>query len=462
MPLPIKPTENTDFAIDATAEKIQPSAGLQNYGYSFEDIPVNQNLNYLFNVYFLWITYLDSAIDYLDPIVESNVSSISILEDHVISDSVNGILSFINSLNDISIVNFENDKGKTIIKSTDTEASDPANCVIEMNPNKQILESYSFGSSTGVTSDIARDTTLELVGYKDGYSKIGWVKKAWMIDEGWNSSERNTLESIINDLVDGIITLSSYNTQMQGLLGLDIGSGPVTQAQVDFMKSSTEEQSYGTNSVGISALKLSGNGEYTTTDSTYSAKSLIAINASYGGGIMQQNTKCGPMDSGSGSNSKMTGFVFNPVGNGVQVVSQSTSVSHGTTLIAGTNYIEGPYVSMGGTSWTTPSDERLKTIVSEIENPIDILSKIRTVYGYYNSDPKKHNKPMLIAQNVYDILPNIVNKPEEKESFMGVDYESLIPVLVSGFNYLSKENEELKDKIDLLTERVEAIENGRA
>jgi hypothetical protein len=100
----------------------------------------------------------------------------------------------------------------------------------------------------------------------------------------------------------------------------------------------------------------------------------------------------------------------------------------------------GVYLTSGGTSWTSNSDERLKNINGEIENAVDKLMTLRTVnYSWKNDETEKENLG-LIAQDVEKVFPELIDKnklpskpnenQEDETEYLGVRYQELIPVLV--------------------------------
>jgi hypothetical protein len=123
------------------------------------------------------------------------------------------------------------------------------------------------------------------------------------------------------------------------------------------------------------------------------------------------------------------------------------------------NSANGVYISVGATSWTSNSDERLKTITGNIENAIDDLMTLRTIKHTWKSDDTNKEHLALIAQDVEKIFPQIIDKSklptkEEKEKdeteYLGVRYVELIPVLVKAIQELKQQNDELKAEIDIL------------
>jgi hypothetical protein len=106
----------------------------------------------------------------------------------------------------------------------------------------------------------------------------------------------------------------------------------------------------------------------------------------------------------------------------------------------------GVYLTNGATSWTANSDERLKTINSNIENATDKLSTLRTVKYSWKEDELNREYLGLIAQDVEKVLPELVDKDEKDEiGTLGVRYTEMIPVLVKAIQELKAENDTLKE-----------------
>jgi hypothetical protein len=114
-----------------------------------------------------------------------------------------------------------------------------------------------------------------------------------------------------------------------------------------------------------------------------------------------------------------------------------------------TNNAVGVYLNGStATTWTGQSDIRLKDIDSEIENAIDKVNKLRGVRFTWKSDETKKMQVGLIAQEVKEVLPEAVDFDETNEDYrMGVQYTDLIPLLVNAIKELSKQNEELSNRL---------------
>ncbi|NNF33590.1 MAG: hypothetical protein HKN68_05755 [Saprospiraceae bacterium] len=112
---------------------------------------------------------------------------------------------------------------------------------------------------------------------------------------------------------------------------------------------------------------------------------------------------------------------------------------------------------------TTSSDRRIKKNLKPIEYGLnDILSLKPLSYDQYkyhfpNSQfsLKEGYSPQasigLIAQEVYDIIPEAVKKPEdENKKIWKLDYTKLIPVLINGIKELNGKNNDLQSENELL------------
>jgi hypothetical protein len=106
----------------------------------------------------------------------------------------------------------------------------------------------------------------------------------------------------------------------------------------------------------------------------------------------------------------------------------------------------GVYLTNGATSWTSNSDERLKNITGTIENATGKLSTLRTVKYNWKEDTLNREYLGLIAQDVQQVLPEIIDVDTNDEvGTLGVRYTELIPVLVKAIQELKSENDTLKE-----------------
>lgn len=95
------------------------------------------------------------------------------------------------------------------------------------------------------------------------------------------------------------------------------------------------------------------------------------------------------------------------------------------------------------------SDERLKTIISDVSPKTEDIARARTVDFYYNNDSGKHIRTGSIAQDWQKIIPNVVH--ENEDGTLNLEYASAALVSVVSVAKelvaLKKENEELKQRL---------------
>lgn len=119
------------------------------------------------------------------------------------------------------------------------------------------------------------------------------------------------------------------------------------------------------------------------------------------------------------------------------------------------NEANGVYLSVGATSWTGNSDERLKNINSNIENALDKLLTLRAVNFSWKSDDTNKENLGLIAQDVELVFPQVIDKTilpskegeqADEIEYLGVRYTELIPVLVKAIQELNAKVAALENK----------------
>ena len=98
-------------------------------------------------------------------------------------------------------------------------------------------------------------------------------------------------------------------------------------------------------------------------------------------------------------------------------------------------------------STTTTSDRRLKTDIEEFDEGLDAILDLRPVsFSWRDNGDGTHLG--LIGQEVADVLPEVVNVPEDDDGYFGIDYPELVSVLIDALQAQHAET-------DTLTERVE-------
>ena len=92
------------------------------------------------------------------------------------------------------------------------------------------------------------------------------------------------------------------------------------------------------------------------------------------------------------------------------------------------------YMVYGGTSWTSSSDERVKTDLVPIENAASKVSSLRAVTGRFKTDNVGASRAFLIAQDVQAIFPEAIDASNPES--LGLQYADMIPLLVAAIKEL--------------------------
>jgi hypothetical protein len=94
---------------------------------------------------------------------------------------------------------------------------------------------------------------------------------------------------------------------------------------------------------------------------------------------------------------------------------------------------------------TQLSDERLKKNIAPITNGLDKVLKMQGVEYQYIADNKNLREVGLIAQQVEEVVPEVVN--EDADGMKNVNYGALVGVLIEAVKELTQEVETLKAKL---------------
>ena len=110
------------------------------------------------------------------------------------------------------------------------------------------------------------------------------------------------------------------------------------------------------------------------------------------------------------------------------------------------------------------SDKRLKNNIQNLNSVLDLINGVNPVsFNTENDDKTKYG---FIAQELENIIPDIVNSPNDDDDYYCVDYVSMIPLLTKSTQELHKiimeqENKimEQENKIENLENKIENLEN---
>ena len=125
----------------------------------------------------------------------------------------------------------------------------------------------------------------------------------------------------------------------------------------------------------------------------------------------------------------------------------------------------GVWMANDGTGWNAQSDIRVKKDVETLTSGLDVVDQLRPVkYRYNQDDAEKSLRIGFIAQEVRDLIPEIVgSNPTEDfpDGLLGLSLESFVPFLVNAIKDLSRELQQTKQTVNDLLQRIQALENAR-
>ncbi len=119
-------------------------------------------------------------------------------------------------------------------------------------------------------------------------------------------------------------------------------------------------------------------------------------------------------------------------------------------------------------TYDSSSDARFKEDVEPLTDSLSKIMKLRGIeFSWKRDEYPEHNfseerQVGLIAQEVAEVLPEVVNQSNDKEGFYSVSYGRIVPVLIEAIKELKAENESLKTKLmaenQSLKQRLEILE----
>jgi hypothetical protein len=119
-----------------------------------------------------------------------------------------------------------------------------------------------------------------------------------------------------------------------------------------------------------------------------------------------------------------------------------------TRLYFGYNAVSKSYIDQVTGAYTAISDSRLKENIEPLSVGLLEVLQLNPVTYNFKSDDTKANQVGLIAQEVLEIIPEVVGVPiDETNGSYGINYAGLTPILVKAIQELKAELDALKAKV---------------
>jgi hypothetical protein len=135
------------------------------------------------------------------------------------------------------------------------------------------------------------------------------------------------------------------------------------------------------------------------------------------------------------------------------VIASGGNVGIGTTAPTQRLHVAGNVLA---NAYQTPSDMRLKTDIEPIDNALDKVLALDGVYFQWNKLAKQSDGRQVgvIAQNVQQVLPEVVLASATANDYLSVDYTKLVPVLIEAMKEQQSTIEQLLGRIAILERTV--------
>ncbi|HXK49204.1 MAG TPA: tail fiber domain-containing protein [Clostridiales bacterium] len=146
---------------------------------------------------------------------------------------------------------------------------------------------------------------------------------------------------------------------------------------------------------------------------------------------------------------------YNPIGGGIPYLSTGfvRPISDNTFDLGTSTLRWDDIYATNGVIQT--SDKRQKSDVKDMEYGLGTLMKMRPVTYYWKDKAERGRKVGLIAQDLLDIVPEVVNIGEDENKTLGINYAELTPVLIKAVQDQQKEIVSQNERISRLEEMIE-------
>ena len=105
------------------------------------------------------------------------------------------------------------------------------------------------------------------------------------------------------------------------------------------------------------------------------------------------------------------------------------------------------YASGSGVNYGSSSSIRWKTDIQPIDDALGKVLRLRGVYFNWDAEHGGHHDVGMIAEEVGEVLPEIVEYEEDGKYTSGMDYSKLTPLLVEAVKALKRQADEREKEL---------------
>jgi hypothetical protein len=239
-------------------------------------------------------------------------------------------------------------------------------------------------------------------------------------DSSGNSTVGNNLYVTTNAGIGttspgALLEVSAANASVYSAIRMTntTASGTTPGAGIEWARAGTVKSSITANTYGndYMAFNVNGNTERMRIDSSGNLlvnTSSFSLTPSQGYTFYNSANSSLGIGHASGSASGNNYMIFSYNGSGIGSISQNSTT---------------------GVLYNITSDERLKINIVDAPSAKSIIDDIQIRSFDWKKD-NSHNRYGVIAQELFQIVPEAVHAPKNSEEMMGVDYSKLVPILI--------------------------------
>jgi hypothetical protein len=194
-------------------------------------------------------------------------------------------------------------------------------------------------------------------------------------------------------------------------------------------------------------------GEATSTANETNYGGYFVANGMLGHGVYGWGGNIGVVGETSGNSD--TGVLGLCTASGTGVKGEGWGAS--STGVEGSGWWADFYASGQGTDYASASSIRWKKDVSPMYEPLEKVMSLRGVHFRWDEAHGGHKDFGMIAEEVGEVLPEIVVYEQNGIDATGMDYSKLTPLLVEAVKELRGENDRLKERVEALERTIHQL-----
>ena len=220
--------------------------------------------------------------------------------------------------------------------------------------------------------------------------------------------------------------------------------------------------SSGSNGVGVRGNSLGDGGYGVFGYATSETGRGVYGKASYGGdqynygGYFESASRYGAGVYGEASHSYGGYGVYGKAGGTYSIGVYGEAMGSGYGVCGWGNaydfFAAGPGINYGASS-----SIRWKSDIRAIDEPLQKVLRLRGVYFNWDAEHGGGHDVGMIAEEVGEVLPEIVQYEENGIDASGMDYSKLTPLLVEAVKELKGENDRLKERVEALERTIHQL-----